>query len=101
LGSATTFGPRSVSCVLVALTAVIATAPLVADSVQSQLSVSVTVARSCVVDAQTVIGGDPRLRLTCAAGAARDVHVTQTISTPAAVATDSSHNSLRVLTLNF
>jgi len=77
----------------------IAIAPLVADSTQSQFTVSVTVARSCVVDAQPVVGDAPRLRLQCATGAARDVQVMTTRNAP--VPSSASHADLSVVTVNF
>ena len=99
LGSYSVIGHHRVSCALVALTTVMATAPLVADSTQSQLTVSVTVVRSCVVDAQPVAGDAPRLRLQCATGAARDVQVTTSNAAP--VSSGAPHADLRVVTVNF
>ena len=86
---------------LLALSGVIAAAPVVADTAQSPLTVSVTVSRSCVVDAQPVVGDAPRLRLDCATGAARDVQVTETTSSAASVRSSAADGAQRVLTVNF
>jgi hypothetical protein len=79
----------------------IGTAALGADSAQSQLTMSVTVARSCIVDAQPAIGGAPRLRLDCASGAARDVQVSESTKPSAPVPSGARQDDLRLVTVNF
>jgi hypothetical protein len=89
------------SIALVALAVANAAAPLIAESLQSQLNVSVIVARSCVVDVQPVVGGAPRLRLACAAGAGRDVRVIESTRAVAPAESDAPRGGVPVLLVNF
>ena len=93
-------GRRGVGCALLMLTALTSVVPLTAGTAQSDLGVSVTVVRSCVVDAQPTIAGAPPLRLTCASGAARDVRVTESVSTATQVQSSAPQDD-RVVTVNF
>ena len=100
-GSKLVTANRRRSVALVALTVANAAAPLIADSAQAELRVSVTVARSCVVDVQPVVGGAPRLLLECATGAGRDVQVIESTRTATAVESSTPHRDLPVLVVNF
>jgi hypothetical protein len=80
---------------IVALATVLGTGAVAAGSSAAQMTVSVTVVRSCAVDVQ---GGDitARLRLTCTAGAQSTVKVSQTLSQPPVAVAPGM-----LLTLNF
>jgi len=95
------FGRRGVGCALLMLTALTSVVPLTAGTAQSDLGVSVTVVRSCVVDAQPSVAGAPPLRLNCSAGAARDVRVTESVSAATPVLSNAPQADLRVLLVNF
>jgi hypothetical protein len=69
-----------------------------AGSSSAQLTVGVTVVRSCAVDARPTGNASPFLRLSCTAGTQSTVRVSETAHTPtAAVASEGD----KVLTLNF
>jgi hypothetical protein len=66
---------------------------LSADAASAQLTVGVTVVRSCAVDTAS-----PTLRLTCAAGANANLRLSESVQRPTAlVGSDDIH----VITLNF
>jgi hypothetical protein len=68
-----------------------------AGSSSARMTVSVTVVRSCAVDARADKAA-PMLRLTCTTGAQSNLKVSETVHQPsAAVITEGS----KVLTLNF
>lgn len=69
-----------------------------ADGNTAQLTVGVTVVRSCAVDSGLNDPGAPSLRLTCATGADSNVRVSESIRTTSEAVT--SHG-LHVVTLNF
>jgi hypothetical protein len=69
-----------------------------ADSATAQLSVGVTVVRSCAVDASAVQNASPTLRLRCTAGANSNFRLSPTTSTPAPVI---GPDGLHVITFNF
>jgi hypothetical protein len=62
-----------------------------AGSSTAQMSVSVTVVRSCAIEAS------PLLHVTCTAGARSNLRITETVQPSAAVMSEGS----RILTLNF
>ena len=69
-----------------------------ADSRSAQLTVGVTVVRSCAVDARPASTTSPGLRLTCTTGAQSTLKVSETPQPPStAVVSEGS----TVLTLNF
>ena len=66
---------------------------LSADTASAQLTVGVTVVRSCAVEKAS-----PTLRVTCTAGASSNLRLSTTVQTPATlVGSDDVH----VITLNF
>ena len=67
---------------------------LSAGSSSAQMAVSVTVVRSCLVDARP-----EQLRFTCTGGAQSTIKVSEAVQQPLAAVT--SDGSDRVLTLNF
>jgi hypothetical protein len=69
-----------------------------AGSSSAQMSVGVTVARSCAVDARPAGKASPLLRLTCTNGANSNLRVSETAQPSSApVVSDGS----KTLTLNF
>lgn len=71
---------------------------LSADSSSAQLTVSVTVVRSCAVDSREATPASPLVRLRCTAGAHSNVRLSESRHTSSeTVAPDG----LRVVTLNF
>jgi hypothetical protein len=82
---------------VLALIAVAGEAVTHAGSSSAQMTVSVTVVRSCAVD--TRIANDaPVLRLTCAPGAQSTLKVSETVQQPS---TSVSADGRTILTLNF
>jgi hypothetical protein len=71
---------------------------LSADSASAQLTVGVTVVRSCAVDARAMENGAPALRLTCTAGAQSNLRLSESIQSPAETV---SADGLQIITLNF
>ena len=67
---------------------------LSAGSSSAQMAVSVTVVRSCLVDARL-----EQVRFTCTGGAQSTVTVSDVMQQPSAAVTSDDHT--RVLTLNF
>ena len=67
-----------------------------AGSSSAQMTVSVTVMRSCAVDAHAD-NTAPVVRLTCTTGAQSTLKVSETVQPPSTAATEGS----AVLTLNF
>ena len=79
------------------LAAVAGTGVASAGSSSAQMTVSVTVVRSCAVDTRTEDDA-PMLRLTCTTGAPSSLKVSETVQQPSsAVTADGS----TILTLNF
>jgi hypothetical protein len=87
---------------------------LAAGSANAQLVLSVTVVRSCVVDAQPSSPTASRLKLSCAAGAMRGLQLNQGATTfssseraadllapTSPMSQTTSQSDLRVLTVNF
>ena len=68
-----------------------------ADTSSTQLTVGVTVARSCAVDSRPADKASPALRLTCTAGANANLRVSESLRTPGETVSDG----LQVVTLNF
>ena len=83
---------------LLAVIGVAGAAVVSADSSGAQMTVSVTVVRSCIVDARPAEPEIPQLRLTCTAGAQSNLRVAETTPAPSATVTSVGD---RVLTLNF
>jgi hypothetical protein len=83
---------------IVALAALTGAGSVSAGSTNAQLTVGVTVVRSCAVDTRAAEPAAPRLRLTCAAGAQSTLRVTETVHTPSTTLTSDGD---RLLTLNF
>jgi len=81
---------------IVALAAVLGPPAVAAGSSAAQMTVGVTVVRSCAVDVQGG-GTTARLRLTCTAGAQSTVKVSETLSQPPVAAAPGG----MLLTLNF
>jgi hypothetical protein len=73
---------------------------LSADSASAQLTVGVTVLRSCAVDARAAENDAPTLRLTCTAGAQSSVKLSESIQQPAEPMSAGS-GGLQIITLNF
>ena len=75
---------------------------LSADSASTQLTVGVTVLRSCVVDARAAENENdaPTLRLTCTAGAHSNVKLSESIQQSAETVSAGS-GGLQIITLNF
>jgi hypothetical protein len=76
---------------VLALAGVAATGVVCAGSTSAQMSVSVTVVRSCTIERSPLL-------LTCTAGAASNVRISETFQPPAAAVMSEGS---RVLTLNF
>jgi len=70
-----------------------------AGSSSAQLTVGVTVVRSCAIDARPTDKMSPPLRLTCTAGAHSNVRLSESVQKPAAQSVSS--DDLQVVTLNF
>ena len=81
---------------LVVLAGVAGAALVSAGSSSAQMAVSVTVVRSCVVDARADYPA-PAVRLTCTAGAQSTLKVSETVQSSSAIITDGT----TVVTLNF
>jgi hypothetical protein len=69
-----------------------------AGSSSAQMTVGVTVVRSCAVDARPAAGASPLLRLTCTAGARSNLRLSESLQKPART---MSSDDLQVVTLNF
>ena len=69
-----------------------------AGSGSAQMTVSVTVVRSCAIDARPAENAAPQLRLTCTAGAQSTLKIAETTYAPSATTTSVGD---RLLTLNF
>jgi hypothetical protein len=82
---------------ILALAAVAGTAVVSAGSSSVQMTVSVTVVRSCVVDTRAD-NAAPVLRLTCTTGAQSTLKVSETVQRPS---TAVSAEGSTLLTLNF
>jgi hypothetical protein len=70
---------------------------LSADTSSAQLTVGVTVARSCAVDSRPADKASRALRLTCTAGANSNLRLSESLRTPGETVSDG----LQVVTLNF
>lgn len=73
---------------------------LSADSASAQLTVGVTVVRSCAIDARAAENDTPTLRLTCTAGVQSNVKLSESIQQPAETVSAGA-GGLRIITLNF
>jgi hypothetical protein len=82
---------------LLALAGVAGAAVVSAESSSAQMTVSVTVARSCAVDTRAD-NAVPVLRLTCTTGAQSTLKVSETVQPPP---TAISSEGSTLLTLNF
>jgi len=80
-----------------ALVGAVCGAAVSADSRSTQLTVGVTVVRSCTVDVQHMEPTSP-VRLTCTTGAQSNVRQSET---PAAPVSPVSSGSAQIITLNF
>jgi hypothetical protein len=83
---------------IVALVGVTGTGAVRAGSSAAQITVGVTVVRSCVVDVRTGDTTAPQLRLTCTAGGQSGVTVTESIPQPSVA---EGPDGDAILTLNF
>ena len=81
---------------VLALAAVAGASVAAAGSSSAQMTVSVTVVRSCAVDTHPDSTA-PVVRLTCTTGAQSTLKVSETVQPPSTAATEGS----AVLTLNF
>ena len=88
--SETAFRLLAILIVTGAMTAVHAVS---AETATAQLTVGVTVVRSCAIEKAS-----PTLRLTCAAGASSNLRLTQSVQTPATL---TGLDDIHVVTLNF
>jgi hypothetical protein len=70
-----------------------------AGSSSAEMTVGVTVVRSCAIDARPVEKSSSPLRLTCTAGAHSNVRLSEAVQRP--TAQNVSSNDLQVVTLNF
>jgi hypothetical protein len=70
---------------------------LSADTNSEQLTVGVTVARSCAVDSRPAGKASRALRLTCTAGAHTNLRLSESLRTPG----ETVSGGLQVVTLNF
>lgn len=82
---------------LVVFAGVVGASAVSAGSNSAQLTVGVTVVRSCAVDARPMEQASPMLRLTCTSGAQSHVRLSESTQKPRTVSSDD----LQVLTLNF
>jgi hypothetical protein len=83
---------------VLALVAVGGVTAFSAGSSSASLSIGVTVARSCVVDARPADTTSPPIRLTCAPGAQSNVKFSEPVRTAASTASSADR---QVVTLNF
>jgi hypothetical protein len=83
---------------ILALAGLIGTGAVFADSNAAQMTVGVTVVRSCVVDVRAGDMSAPQLRLNCTASGQSTVKVTESIPQPSVAAGQGSD---AILTLNF
>jgi hypothetical protein len=83
---------------ILALAGLIGTGAVFADSNAAQMTVGVTVVRSCVVDVRAGDTSAPQLRLNCTASGQSTVKVTESIPQPSVAA---GRGGDAVLTLNF
>jgi hypothetical protein len=83
---------------VLAVAGVVSGGTLSADSASAQLSVSVTVVRSCAVDARAVQNASPALRLRCTSGANSNVRLSPAESMPTPVV---GSDGLHVISFNF
>jgi hypothetical protein len=83
---------------IVALTGLIGTGAVFADSNAAQMTVGVAVVRSCVVDVRAGDTSAPQLRLNCTASGQSTVKVTESIPQPSVTAGQGGD---AILTLNF
>jgi hypothetical protein len=84
--------------VSIALVGVIGTSGVAAGSSAAQMTVGVTVVRSCVVDVRAGDANAPQLRLTCSVSGPSSVNVAESISQPSVAASPGGD---AILTLNF
>jgi hypothetical protein len=68
-----------------------------AGSSSAQLTVGVTVVRSCAIDARPTEKASPLLRLTCTSGAQSNVRLSESVQKPRTISSDD----VQVVTLNF
>jgi hypothetical protein len=83
---------------VVVLAGVVGAGAVSAGSSSAQLTVGVTVVRSCAVDARPMEKASPLLRLTCTSGAKSNVRLSESVQKPRTI---SSDDDLQVVTLNF
>ena len=83
---------------LLAVIGVAGAAVVSADSSGAQMTVTVTVVRSCIVDARPAEPAIPQLRLTCTAGAQSNLRVAETTYAPSPTTTSVGD---KLFTLNF
>ena len=93
-------GFNSVAKVLavLAVVSVAGVRALSADSSSAQLTVGVTVVRSCAVDSRAAGTASPLVRLTCTAGARSTMRLSESSHTSTGT---TASDTLRVVTLNF
>ena len=83
---------------IVALAGLIGTGAVFADSNAAQMTVGVTVVRSCIVDVRAGDTSAPQLRLNCTASGQSTVKVTESAPQPSVAAGPAGD---AILTLNF